>query len=393
MNTTCTQCGMPLGYESVVKGTVEPGPLCNHCATRSGGPAPSKPASAPWLLDWIFSVYRSESRFPGRIANALARLCPRKTTVESALLTIGSVPLRPADSDYDVLVLYSGGKDSSYMLLDLARRNVRVCAWMLNQGYQSPAAIENAKKLCDRLNVPLVVDRPDKGDMDSLFRVGFDIKPGDEPELVRAAMTYGSACWPCFATIAARASVFCHDHHIPLCFIGTQTGQNRLDLHGEAVLAGKGLPSMAELVERFVSQFRGHVESHALPATRVLLNKAPSTVIVPFFEFVEKPPVQKQIEILRSAGWKQPNNTGACSTNCMVNELGRHVMRQRFGFDLYQVIDANERRLAGGQDVRGVVPDVDLLSVVRAARMMKLSDQERAKYAIPELGDSYEEHR
>jgi hypothetical protein len=392
MNATCARCGMPLRYESLVRGTAEHGPLCGHCVDRSTARKSERTQTAPWLLDWIFALYRLGSRLPIGAANGVARLLPEGSALRNVALVLGSAPARSDSAEYDVLVLYSGGKDSSYMLLDLARRGLRVCAWMLNQGYQSPTAIENARRLCDSVGVPLVVDRPEKTDMDSLFRAGFAIQPHDEPEIVKAAMTYGSACWPCFATIAARASVFCQEHRIPFCFIGTQAGQNRLDLHGEAVLAGRGLPSMSELVERFMAPFRARAESMGLAASRVLASRATDTVVVPFFEFVPKPAIADQLEVLRAAGWKQPNNTGACSTNCMVNELGRHVMRRRFGFDLYQVIDAHEQRLTGDGAARPV-PDVALRSVVRAAKMMKLSRQERAEFGIPEMGENHEEHR
>lgn len=389
--TLCQVCGMPLAYDQFIRTGVDAPPTgdtCAHCAAQTAAKLARRPTAQgdnAWVLDQIFSIYRSRLGVRRRVAAALGKLQLRRAERLSTLTRVlASVPVRSAWSRYDVVVLYSGGKDSSYMLLDLARRGLRVCAWMLHQGYQSPAAIKNARALCDRLGVPLVIDEPGKDAMDQLFRIGFDITTKDDPEIVRAAMTYGSACWPCFAALSARATLFCRDNRVPFCFIGTQEGQNRLDLHGEPVLAGNGLPRVNELVQRFMDPFRQHVARRGVAAISVLETGECGTALVPFYEFVKKPPVAQQIEVLRQHGWSPPHNTGACSTNCMVNELGRHVMRSRFGFDLYQVIDAHERRAHNearpGDSFEG--PHVDLESVVRAARMMKLSRREAEKYHV-----------
>jgi hypothetical protein len=234
-----------------------------------------------------------------------------------------------------------------------------------------------------------VIDAPPKSTMDELFRIGFDIDTSHDPELVSAAMTYGSACWPCFSTIAARATAFCNEHCVPFCFIGTQEGQNRLDLHGEPALAGRGLPRLGDLSVKFMKPFRQHALARGAASAQLLELTECATVLLPFFEFVKKPPLAAQLDAIKQAGWELPQNTGMCSTNCMVNELGRQVMRSRFGFDLYQVIDAHERRLGNevGHAVKGkddVRPDLDVQAVVRGARMMKLSREEREKFGIGE---------
>jgi len=71
----------------------------------------------------------------------------------------------------------------------------------------------------------------------------------------------------------------------------------------------------------------------------------------------------------------------------MMNELGRQVMRQRFGFDLYQVMDAHERRLGNKGDHSPEImtqPPLDQKSVQRAARMIKLTPVERKAYNLEE---------
>lgn len=65
----------------------------------------------------------------------------------------------------------------------------------------------------------------------------------------------------------------------------------------------------------------------------------------------------------------------------MINELGRAVMRSRFGFDLYQVIDANERRLGYAPD-QAAAGSPDPAIVRLGATMLGLSEQEAAELGV-----------
>lgn len=391
----CSQCGMPQEYDRFTVGTpqalAQHAHLCSYCADPATAATGTYRDSADntWVLDMLLNIYKTGSdgkRALARMVNLAKVAIPSKVQVLAAL--VESLPHRRTESDYDALVLYSGGKDSSYMLIKLAARGLRVCAWMLDQGYQSATAIANAQRLCDKLGVTLVIERPQRTSMDTLFRTGFEVgKSSANVELTRAVMTYGSACMPCFAAIAAASTRFCETHHIPLCFIGTQEGQNRLDLNGKPALAGQGLPRLDELVRKFVTPFRDHAQQVHPEAAGILANGACDTVLIPFYEFVKKPEFDDQIRMLEEAGWEMPNNTGACSTNCMMNELGRKVMRTRFGFDLYQVIASHERRMGNGAPpaVAALKPALDDDAVYLGATLIGLSESEMSEFDIKKV--------
>ena len=65
-------------------------------------------------------------------------------------------------SDYDALVAYSGGKDSSIALY-LAKRvlNLNVIAYTLDNGFIPDEVLKRSKSICDFLEVPLVVVKDD----------------------------------------------------------------------------------------------------------------------------------------------------------------------------------------------------------------------------------------
>ncbi|KVN92613.1 hypothetical protein WK11_28675 [Burkholderia ubonensis] len=389
----CDKCGMPLHYDAIMSGdetaTIPASGLCGHCSGLKPGRKAEyeKEPDYEWLLDAMIDVVNGERRLLRKGASLVSSLpLVNRSGLGVAAGILDSIPAPETRSTYDAMVLYSGGKDSTYMLINLAEKGLKVCAWMLDPGYQSPQTIDNAKRITARLGVELVIDKADKTFADSLFRSGFDIDENSDIELKKGAMTYGSACWPCFSVIAVSASRFANSHRIPLCFIGTQKGQNRLNLEGSGVLSSKQLPKLNELVRKFVDPFK-----KAIPDQARMLQPDPDsvdfpTVLVPFYELVQKPDKEAQIRYLEERGWVMPKNTGACSSNCMINELGRAVMRSKFGFDLYQVIDANERRLGHRADQAAYgTPDPKMVKL--GAVMLGLSDRELKQLGVQANGE------
>ncbi|AXF23376.1 hypothetical protein CUJ89_23410 [Burkholderia pyrrocinia] len=387
---------MPLHYDALMNGTESPAVaasgLCAHCSGRqSNRRSEYEPeADHEWLIDAMISAAEGERTWRHTalsIAKRLSVIGEGGLGVAAGILD--SIPVRDTRSTYSAMVLYSGGKDSTYMLIKLAEKGVNVCAWMLDPGYQSPQTLESARRVTGALGIPLVIERPDKTLTDALFRSGFSIGEHSDIDLQKGAMTYGSACWPCFSLIAVSASAFANRHRIPLCFIGTQKGQNRLNLEGAGVLSSQALPKVNDLVAKFVRPFR-----EAIPDQASALDADPNdirfpTVLVPFYELVRRPERDVQIAHIERYGWILPKNTGACSSNCMINELGRAVMRSRFGFDLYQVIDANERRLGHAPD-RAASSSPDPAIVRLGATMLGLSDREAAEFGVKLRKDKHD---
>ncbi len=384
----CNTCGMPLHYDALVSGRdvsdVEASGLCTHCSGRLFDRCTEYDPDTDheWLIDSMIAAADGRRTWRHTALSIARRLSiVGEDGPGAAAGILDSIPARDTHSTYSAMVLYSGGKDSTYMLIKLAEKGVNVCAWMLDPGYQSPQTLDSARRVTEKLGIPLVIETPDKALTDALFRSGFSIDTTSDIDLQKGAMTYGSACWPCFSLIAVSASAFANRHRIPLCFIGTQKGQNRLNLEGTGVLSSRALPKVNDLVAKFVQPFRKAIPDHA-----DALDADPDgirfpTVLVPFYELVRRPDRDVQIAHIAKYGWILPKNTGACSSNCMINELGRAVMRSRFGFDLYQVIDANERRLGHAPD-RAASGSPDPTFVRLGATMLGLSSQEANEFGV-----------
>ena len=76
------------------------------------------------------------------------------------------------DCRYHALVLFSGGKDSSYLLHRLMQSypGLRVLALTVDNTFMSPVAMENAYEIIQRLDVDHMVLRPKAATMEKMFR-------------------------------------------------------------------------------------------------------------------------------------------------------------------------------------------------------------------------------
>ncbi|MGB5661067.1 MAG: amino acid adenylation domain-containing protein, partial [Thermoanaerobaculia bacterium] len=71
-------------------------------------------------------------------------------------------------AEYDCLMLYSGGKDSSYALCRLVDMGLSVYAFTLDNGYISEEAKENIRRVTERLGVP--IELATTPSMNAIFR-------------------------------------------------------------------------------------------------------------------------------------------------------------------------------------------------------------------------------
>ena len=79
---------------------------------------------------------------------------------------IEKVKLDGKGKDYDCIIGLSGGLDSSYMLhLAVTEWGLRPFVFHVDAGWNMPIAEENIRKLCDKLNVKLHIEKVDEEDM------------------------------------------------------------------------------------------------------------------------------------------------------------------------------------------------------------------------------------
>ena len=287
---------------------------------------------------------------------------------------------------YDCLCLYSGGKDSTYMLYALSKRlNLRVLALTLDNWFISPQTHANIKSTLQRLDtVDHILFKPSWNVVQKSMQAGFSFEPGTR--LGDKAYVVGHACLSCFGLITAYAGKLAMEKGIRNIVAGTTPGQmhqksarNLADRYKSAAQAFRGLtlPLMRDLSSRGDDLKRTFRISLRDRFKAVRLN------LVPFYEHVRYDEARILDVVTKELGWVRPRDTDSCSTNCQLNALGVYVHRKRYGLSPYVFPLAHDVRaglITREEALRAVNGDLNHAVVVRVASQLGL-----AELLVPEL--------
>jgi amino acid adenylation domain-containing protein len=224
--------------------------------------------------------------------------------------------------DYDCLLLYSGGKDSSYVLYRLVDLGLKVLAFTFDNGYISETALENIKRTTSRLQVDCIISTA--AEMDKIF--------------VESITADDTVCNGCFRALTTISTQLARQKSINMVVTGLSRGQI-LDtkLHG---LLSQGVTEVSE-IEQQLTSFRKIYHAMDDRIAKLLNIHFDDQVIdqirfVDFFRY-ENTAVREIKEYLKLKDnyWKQPKDTGFCSTNCVINDVGIYVHKVRRGYHNY----------------------------------------------------------
>lgn len=228
-----------------------------------------------------------------------------------------------AGADYDCMLLYSGGKDSSYVLYRLAALGLRVLAFTFDNGHISDAAFANIKRQTSRLNIDSVVMTADH--MDEIF--------------LQSLNEESTVCDGCFRALTAISSKLAIDKGIATVVTGLSRGQI-FDTKLGPLLA-QGVTNPAEIEDK-LRVFRSGYHSRQ-DRTSTLLDIDLDILTLESMNFVDwfRYDASSTAEVLaylqaEDSYWSQPEDTGFCSTNCRMNDVGIAVHSATQGFHNYE---------------------------------------------------------
>jgi hypothetical protein len=282
---------------------------------------------------------------------------------------------------YDCLCLYSGGKDSTYMLYVLAQRlNLRVLALTLDNWFISPQTHTNIRTTIQKLDtVDHVLFKPSWSVVQQSMQAGFGFERGTR--LGDKAYVVGHACLSCFGLITAYAGKFAMEKGIRNIVAGTTPGQmhqksarNLAERYRSAADAFRGLtlPLMRDLSSRSDELKRTFRISIADGIRAARLN------LVPFYDHVRYDEAHVLDVVTRELGWIRPRDTDSCSTNCQLNALGVYVHRKRYGISPYVFPLAHDVRaglMTRDEALRAIDGPLNEGIVTRVAAQLGLSSE------------------
>ncbi len=242
---------------------------------------------------------------------------------------------------YDVIMAYSGGKDSSYTLKLLKEKyNLRILAFSFDNHFFSSFAKQNIAAVVNKLNIDHINYSLPWPAMKSIFFTATQNEIFPKAALLRAS----SICTACITLVKNLVLKTALEMSIPLIAFGWSPGQAPIQ---SALM--KTNPSLIFANQRllkdiFEKNFGKETHAYFLPDSYYSLfaDRFPYNIHpLAFFDYNEK-----KINIdLQTLGWTQPDDTDTNSTNCLLNAFANHCHIERYGFHPYVMEIANMVRM------------------------------------------------
>lgn len=267
---------------------------------------------------------------------------------------------------YDIIVAYSGGKDSTYTL-DLLRNayGLRVLAFTFDNGFISPFAWKNIQRMTDRLEVDYILFRPDFGLLRRIFAEAARRDLFPDKALKRAS----SICTACIGFVKSLLLKTALEKQIPFVGFGWSPGQapvqsSVMQTNPRLVaLAQKSFwPRVEAVVEHSLSGYYLTEADLARPAEDFPVNVHPLA-----FHPYNEDAIKSHIV---SLGWQETPDTDPNSTNCLLNVFANQVHLDRWRFHPYAWEIAGIVRAGGMSRDEGLAkvkepPNLELVARVK----------------------------
>jgi hypothetical protein len=231
---------------------------------------------------------------------------------------------------YHCLMSWSGGKDSTFALGQLCREyGLRVLAFTFDNGFMSPGAMDNMRRVSDHLGVDHVILRPGFPLLRELFVAS--TQPGVYP--AKALERASAICSTCMGLAKGLGLRLALEKHIPMMAYGWSPGQIPL---ASAILRPprKMLQSMTEAAAAPLNRMSGGQatvffpeEHHFRDTARMPVNVSPLI----FLDWQE----EAAFEAIKAYGWQRPDDTDPNSTNCLLNAYANRVHMEQLGYHSY----------------------------------------------------------
>ncbi len=222
---------------------------------------------------------------------------------------------------YDCLLLFSGGKDSTYALYRLIDMGLKVLTFTFDNGFISPAAFENIHRTTSLLHVDHITGNAQY--MNQVF--------------VESLQSNQSVCHGCWHTLNTYGVAVAHEQGIHLVVSGLSRGQIfEMRLHS---LFQNGIFNEHEIEEKlllFRKSFHGLENKYSRILGKGLTAEMVEQILfVDLFRYDDTPTTRIK-EYLTAKGWVQPADTGFCSSNCMINDTGIYMHLKARGIHFYE---------------------------------------------------------
>ncbi|MFB3926301.1 MAG: hypothetical protein ACE14T_09625 [Syntrophales bacterium] len=232
--------------------------------------------------------------------------------------------------DYDILMAYSGGKDSTYALdLFKNRFHLRVLALTFDHGFVSSRAMRNITTVIERLGIDHITFKPSFEMLKRIFVLSIQRNIFTTKTIERAS-TICTSCMNFVKLITIKTAL---EKRIPFLGFGWSPGQ--APIQSSVMKNNPGfIRSMQKAIFDPLFEAMGEdispyflTERHFDEESFFPYNLHP----LAFMKYDEEAIYRR----IRQLGWIPPDDTDPNSTNCLMNAFANRVHLEKYGFHPY----------------------------------------------------------
>jgi len=225
---------------------------------------------------------------------------------------------------HDCMMLYSGGKDSTYALCQIVEMGARPLVFFLDNGFISDQAKENIRRVVEQLGLELYVGQT----------------PAMPEIFADSLRRFSNVCNGCFKTIYTLAMTEARRRGIRHIVTGLSRGQIFDTRLADLFRRGTFDPATADqtvLEARKIYHRMDDAVSRCLDVSLFDEDAAIEEIqFVDFYRYCDDTLDQMLAYVAEHTPWIRPSDTGR-STNCLINDAGIFVHKQERGFHNYSM--------------------------------------------------------
>lgn len=232
--------------------------------------------------------------------------------------------------NYDALMAYSGGKDSTFTLSLLKEEfGLNILAFTFDNGFLPEQTFKNLRNVTEKLNIDHFFFRPRFDILRKIFVVCSKKNIFPPVALVRAS----TICTSCMAFVKSCSLRIAVEKNIPFIIFGWSPGQIPIT---SSIM--KNNPQMVKVMQQTVfgpisniigSDIKPYLleEKHFQSRYFFPYNISP----LAFLDYDEHKILKKAEQL----DWKTPPEVDANSTNCLLNSFANVIHKKQHGFHPY----------------------------------------------------------
>ncbi len=235
--------------------------------------------------------------------------------------------------EYDAIVCYSGGKDSSYTLsLAVNKYKLRVLAFTLDNGHLSSYALDNINRVVDSLGIDHIMVRPAQPHMKAIIKASALYPIYNQKTLMRIS----SICQSCISIVNITAIKFALEKKVRFILAGFTLGQ----IPTNAVVYQNNYNFFKESRKSSLDKLRSHTGDYVdryFCLDESLLKEVkefPYNINLLCLEDISEDQI---VEEVKKMGWRSPKDVDGCSSNCRLNTFNNIVHKKIHGYNPYEL--------------------------------------------------------